>query len=192
MQRLHRILDVRQLFIFNIDQRDRFFGNGETIGGDGRNGIAGRADLVVREHRLIFDAGTDVNVLDIRAGQYRAHARQRLRFVGIDFDDTRMGHRTAQHLRPQQAFERQIRRVFCLSGYFSVAFDAGQGLSDSAICQDSPPNPDFRFSILDFRLSEQESETPFEENTFVRLLPQSKIQNRKSKIPLLLPIAFFT
>src|ERR1044071_10297182 len=203
-QRLDRIIDIGQLFVLNVDQTDRLIGDRFGIGCHSGERVAGHANFVFDENGLILHPRADENIFDIGAREHGAHARQLLGFRSINADDTRVRHRAAQHLRPQQAFERQISGVLSLTGYLPIAFDTRLRFSDAAISQESPPKY-FGFSILDFGLSEKSAglfpaienlnlvtlsckvalispDFGFSEEATGFSLPQSKIQNLKSKI----------
>ncbi len=101
LQRLHWIFYVRQFLIFNINEPNRLVGDFFAVGGHRRHRIAAHAHFVISQHRLVFDPRADENVFHIGPGENSADALQRLGLRGIDFNDARMRHRSAQHLSPQ-------------------------------------------------------------------------------------------
>ena len=101
LQRFHRIVDVGQLLIFDIDQSDRLIGDRFAVRGHRGDRIAAHAHFVISQHRLVFNPRADENVFHIGPGENSADALQRLGLRSIDFNDARVRHRSAQHLSPQ-------------------------------------------------------------------------------------------
>ena len=135
-ERFHRVVDVWQRLVFDVDHTDRFLGDRFIVRRYRRDGVAAHAHLVVCQYRLIFQPSADEDVLHIRASQDSADALQRLGLRSIDFNDARVRQRSAQHFSPEQTFKRQIRRVLGLPGYFAVPFDARQRFTNGAISHD--------------------------------------------------------
>ncbi len=101
LQCFDRIVDEGQFLIFDIDQADRLVGNRFVIRRDSRDRIAARAHFVIGQHRLVFHACTNENILNVGTGEHGMNTRQCFSFRCVDVDNARVRHRSAQHLSPQ-------------------------------------------------------------------------------------------
>jgi hypothetical protein len=91
-QRFHRIVDVRQLLILDIDQADRLVSNRFAVSGHSGHRIADHANFVASKNWLILHPATDVNAFHVRASEHDAHARQSFGSCRVDFDNPRVRH----------------------------------------------------------------------------------------------------
>ncbi len=80
LQSLHRIVDVGQFLVFNIDEPNRLVCDRFAIRSDSRDRITARANFVEGKHRLVFNASADEDVFHIGPRENSADTLQRLGF----------------------------------------------------------------------------------------------------------------
>jgi hypothetical protein len=87
---LERIEDRRQLFVFDLDQVQRFLRSLATLSGDRRHFVAHVAHLVPAQNRNVADAFALIVVRLVFPGHDRFNALDLPRFRGINVFNPRM------------------------------------------------------------------------------------------------------
>ncbi len=131
----HRFLrreDAFQLFVFDVDEFQRFEG-GAFIDGDHRgHRLAGVAHFVDREQGMIFDGVAEIGIqaVEIVAGDDAVNAGMGFGLRFVDGNNFRMGERAAQHFGVGHADEPQVGDVLRFAGDFDPAVAARNRMID--------------------------------------------------------------
>src|SRR5207245_1222193 len=110
LERGQRIEPRGERRVLGVDQGQRLFGDLRRLGRHRRHLVADTAHLAALERELVLGEA-EGPLLDVLAGQYRKHARQRPRPTRVDPDDARVRHRRAQNLPVQEPRQLQVVQI---------------------------------------------------------------------------------
>ena len=128
----YRVGDRVEHLVLDHDRVGRAAGGLRVVGGDDRDGLAGVAHLVDREHRLVGE----LEAVGLAAGhvvvrEHGGDAGDRQRRPDVDAADPRARVRAAQRGAPQHAVRPQVGRVRELAGDLGDAVRAPRAVADA-------------------------------------------------------------
>ena len=125
-----RIKHAWQLFIFDLDQLASALGQLGRLRRHAGYRLPHETDAIDSKGRPVGEIQPCQSGI-IRAGDHDTHARQRLRFAGVDACDEAMGNGAALQPAIQQVWpELHIVHILCGAGDLGIALDARERLAD--------------------------------------------------------------
>ncbi|UQR68261.1 hypothetical protein LRP30_33460 [Bradyrhizobium sp. C-145] len=132
-ERLLRIVQCRQILVFNFDGFNRALGDLGGGGSDRGDCMSHEQDTIGCEHGRVAHRSSIADLRDISGGDDPAHAGDRSGARDVDVLDQSVRARTAQDLAVEHTGQLEIRSINVLSGNFADAIPPGQAVTDNAM-----------------------------------------------------------
>ena len=133
-ERVHVVENRRQNFVFDLDELDRRVGDRQRVGGHRRHRFAEMADFVLGQDVLVDHIKAEP-VVEIMAGEDRAHAGQTLGARHVDAPDLGARVRALLDLRVEHPWQDHVADIERRAGQLvrhvvthGAAADLPQGL----------------------------------------------------------------